>query len=89
MFWSRAQLILFALDKPRPVVSIERRTGIARATIYKLLKTLEERGLVTVEKEGKFTFVSPTALGKEVRKRLLMIYERIEPDASQHLRKKS
>jgi len=88
-FWSRAQYILFTLHKPRTIISIQRNTGYSRQTIVKLVKVMEQLGLVQTQKEGKYTIVYTTEKGKKIRKELLNLYYEIEPDTPKDLEKES
>ena len=64
----RAIEVLFSFTQQEPVLDIpalQQRTGLSRPTLYRLLRTLETRGLIYTYRKNKRPFhPSPTALDR-------------------------
>jgi DNA-binding MarR family transcriptional regulator len=64
---SDAYLIMCVNEKPNiQPTEISDKILLAPSTITRMIEKLEKRSIVTRSTEGKYTFVAPTAKGKEI-----------------------
>jgi len=68
-----AMLYILSLDiGPHPISQVAKKMGISRPNIYKLIKTLEEKGLATLPRGGKlkrFSVFSPSLVFDLLKKK--------------------
>lgn len=64
---SDAYLIMCVNEKPNiQPTEISEKILLAPSTITRMIEKLEKRNIVTRATEGKYTFVAPTAKGKDI-----------------------
>jgi MarR family transcriptional regulator, organic hydroperoxide resistance regulator len=64
---SDAYLIMTVNEKPNiQPTEISEKILLAPSTITRMIEKLEKRSIVTRSNEGKYTFVAPTAKGKDL-----------------------
>ena len=64
---SDAYLIMCVNEKPNiQPTEISEKILLAPSTITRMIEKLEKRSIVTRATEGKYTFVAPTAKGKDI-----------------------
>jgi MarR family transcriptional regulator, organic hydroperoxide resistance regulator len=83
---SDAYLIICVNEKPNiQPTEISEKILLAPSTITRMIEKLEKRNIVTRATEGKYTFVAPTAKGKEIYGSVIQKWDEIGAQFTQKL----
>jgi MarR family transcriptional regulator, organic hydroperoxide resistance regulator len=83
---SDAYLIMCVNEKPNiQPTEISEKILLAPSTITRMIEKLEKRDIVTRATEGKYTFVAPTAKGKDIYGSVIRKWDEIGAIFSQKL----
>jgi DNA-binding MarR family transcriptional regulator len=75
---SDAYLIMCVNEKPNiQPTEISEKILLAPSTITRMIEKLEKRNIVTRATEGKYTFVAPTAKGKDIYTSVIQTWDEV------------
>jgi MarR family transcriptional regulator, organic hydroperoxide resistance regulator len=83
---SDAYLIMCVNEKPNiQPTEISEKILLAPSTITRMIEKLEKRSIVTRATEGKYTFVAPTAKGKDIYTSVIQKWDEVGATLAQKL----
>jgi DNA-binding MarR family transcriptional regulator len=83
---SDAYLIMCVNEKPNiQPTEISEKILLAPSTITRMIEKLEKRNIVTRATEGKYTFVAPTAKGKDIYTSVIQTWDAVGATFAQKL----